>query len=167
MTDEHSTEAATPRVVASALSGLGPLDVHALYKLRVDVFVAEQDCPYAEIDDVDADPGTTHLLAWLPSGEPGGGEELAATIRVFGSDVHGSVMHIGRVCTAARWRGRGLAGELVRRGLELCAGRPVEIGAQSHLEDWYRGFGFVRCGDEYLDERIPHIPMRREADAGA
>src|SRR5699024_8165775 len=51
------------RVSASPLAQMGPLDVHALYKLRVDVFVAEQDCPYAEIDETDADPGTTHLLA--------------------------------------------------------------------------------------------------------
>ena len=34
------------RVAASSLARMGPLDVHALYKLRVDVFVAEQDCPY-------------------------------------------------------------------------------------------------------------------------
>ncbi|MDX2357607.1 hypothetical protein [Dietzia sp. PP-33] len=36
------------RVVASSLAGLGPLDAHALYTLRVGVFVAGQDCPYAE-----------------------------------------------------------------------------------------------------------------------
>ena len=142
-------------VVGSPLAALGPLDVHALYKLRVDVFVSEQDCPYAEIDDVDADPGTTHLLAWS-------GGELVATLRVFGSGVHGGVMHIGRVCTAADHRGRGLAGDLLRRAIDLCGDRPIEIGAQSYLEHWYEGFGFRRCGDEYLDERIPHIPMRRD-----
>ena len=149
------------RVVASPLAGLGPLDVHALYKLRVDVFVAEQDCPYAEIDEVDADPGTTHLLAWAPA--PGSGpDEVVATLRVFGSGVHGGVMHLGRVCTTPGWRGRGIAGVLIRRGLELCGELPVEIGAQSHLEGWYEQFGFLRCGPDYLDERIPHLPMRRD-----
>lgn len=153
----------SPRIVAAPLADLGPLDVHALYKLRVDVFVAEQDCPYAEIDDVDADPGTTHLLAWAAGPD---GEELAATLRVFGSapvddPVHGGVMHLGRVCTAAPWRGRGLAATLIRRGLELCGDRAVEIGAQAYLEQWYEAFGFVRCGEDYLDERIPHLPMRR------
>ncbi len=143
------------RVVAAPLVGLGPLDVHALYKLRVDVFVAEQDCPYAEIDEVDADPATTHLLARA-------GDEVVATLRVFGSDEPGGVMHLGRVCTAPTWRGRGIAADLIRRGLEACGDRPVEIGAQSHLERWYEQFGFVRCGPEYLDERIPHVPMRRD-----
>lgn len=143
------------RVTASALPELGPLDVHALYKLRVDVFVAEQDCPYAEIDNVDVDPATTHLLARGPGQGP---TELAATLRVFGDDV----MHLGRVCTAPEWRGQGIAAQLIRMGLELCGDRPVEIGAQSYLEQWYEQFGFVRSGPEYLDERIPHIPMRRD-----
>lgn len=143
------------QVTASTLAGLGPLDVHALYKLRVDVFVSEQDCPYAEIDETDADPGTTHLLARAPGQGP---TELAATLRVFGDDV----MHLGRVCTAPEWRGRGIAAQLIHRGLELGGDRPVEIGAQSYLEEWYEQFGFVRCGPEYLDERIPHIPMRRD-----
>ena len=143
-------------VVASTLAELGPLDVHALYKLRVDVFVAEQDCPYAEIDDVDADPGTTHLLARTPDGE------LVATLRVFGSKDHGGVMRIGRVCTSPAWRRRGVASRVIGRGLELCGDGPVEIGAQSYLERWYEQFGFVRCGPDYLDGRIPHLPMRRD-----
>ncbi|WP_314036825.1 GNAT family N-acetyltransferase [Dietzia sp. CH92] len=143
-------------ITASALADLGPLDVHALYRLRVDVFVAEQDCPYAEIDDVDADPGTTHLLARTADGD------LVATLRIFGDRAPGGVMHIGRVCTAPRWRGRGVAAELIRRALESCGTRPVEIGAQAYLEKWYEQFGFVRSGPDYLDGRIPHLPMRRD-----
>lgn len=144
------------RVVTSPLGQLGPLDVHALYKLRVDVFVAEQDCPFAEIDDTDANPETTHVLAWAPGRDS---SELTATLRVYGGD---GVMHIGRVCTAPQWRGRGIAARLIRAGLELCGDQPVEIGAQSHLEQWYRQFGFSRSGPEYLDGTIPHVPMRRD-----
>lgn len=166
------------RVTASPLAGLGPLDVHALYKLRVDVFVAEQDCPYAEIDEVDADPGTTHLLAWAAGAGTGAGtgsstgaragartdpddpEHLVATLRMFGSEVHGGVMHLGRVCTAPEWRGQGIAAQLIRLALSRCGDQPVEIGAQAYLERWYEQFGFVRCGEDYLDGRIPHLPMR-------
>ena len=144
------------RVTASALPELGPLDVHALYKLRVDVFVAEQDCPYAEIDETDADPGTTHLLARTPGQDP---SELAATLRIYGTD---GVMHLGRVCTAPQWRGQGVAARLIRAGLEMCGDQPVEIGAQAHLQQWYEQFGFVLCGPGYLDGRIPHVPMRRD-----
>ena len=156
--NEAPPSAETPelRIAASALDQLGPLDVHALYKLRVDVFVAEQDCPYAEIDEVDADPATTHLLARVPGPER---SELTATLRIYGS---GEVMHLGRVCTAPQWRGRGVAARLIRMGLDLCGGQPVEIGAQAHLQPWYEQFGFVRSGPEYLDGRIPHVPMRRD-----
>ena len=38
--------------------------VHELYKLRVNVFVYEQESPYSEIDDTDIHPGTQHLLAY-------------------------------------------------------------------------------------------------------
>ena len=143
-------------MAASALADLGPLDVHALYKLRVDVFVAEQDCPYAEIDQIDADPGTTHLLARAPGQCPA---ELAATLRIYGT---GDVMHLGRVCTAPQWRGQGIAARLIRVGLETCGDQPVEIGAQAHLQQWYEQFGFVLSGPESLDGRIPHVTMRRD-----
>ncbi len=139
---------------SSALTELGALDVHALYKLRVDVFVAEQDFPHAEIDEVDADPGTTHLLAWTAGPGP---VELAATLRIYPV---GGVMHIGRVCTAPAWRGRGIAARLVRLGLETCGEQPVEIGAQAYLQQWYEQLGFVVSGPGYLEGRIPHVPMR-------
>ena len=46
--------------------------------------------------------------------------------------------------------------------LEEGVGRPVVLDAQSHLIDWYAGFGFVVDGAEYVDEDgIPHTPMRR------
>jgi ElaA protein len=38
------------------------------------------------------------------------------------------------------------------------------MGAQSHLEDWYRRFGFRRSGEGYVEDGIPHVPMRREPE---
>lgn len=146
---------ASPTVHAAPLAELGALDVHHLYKLRVDVFVHEQDCPYAEIDEVDAAPTTLHYRALYDGG-------LAGTLRLFPSSAHGGVMHIGRVVTSPQSRGQGIAGRLIEKAIADAGDVPIEIGAQSYLEDWYGRFGFVRCGDEYLDERIPHIPMRRE-----
>lgn len=65
-------------ISAAPLGQLAALDVHQLYKLRVDVFVHEQRCPYAEIDATDADPQTVHLLAWDTDSH-----ELLGTARVF------------------------------------------------------------------------------------
>ena len=35
------------------------------------------------------------------------------------------------------------------------------LEAQTHLQDWYAGFGYERCGADYLEDGIPHTPMRR------
>ena len=74
----------------------------------------------------------------------------------------GAAKVIGRVATAKAARGQGLAAALIRRGIELCAGAPIHIGAQAYLEGWYEQFGFRRSGPGYVEDGIPHVPMRRE-----
>jgi predicted GNAT family N-acyltransferase len=66
------------------------------------------------------------------------------------------------VATAAAHRGEGLAARLMEAGIALCDGVPVTLGAQAHLEGWYARFGFVRSGAGYVEDGIPHVPMRRE-----
>jgi predicted GNAT family N-acyltransferase len=131
---------------------LSPYEVYALCRLRVDVFVVEQQCPYPELDGRDLEPGTVHL--WVESDG-----RVAATIRVLDD---GGTRAIGRVATAAGFRGRGLAGRLVHEGIARCAGFPITLGAQAHLEGWYERFGFRRSGPGYVEDGIPHVPMRRE-----
>ena len=45
--------------------------------------------------------------------------------------------------------------------LEACPGRPAVLGAQSPLVGWYNKFGFAVDGEEFLEDGIPHVPMRR------
>jgi ElaA protein len=131
---------------------LTPFEVYALCRLRVDVFVVEQECPYPELDGRDLEPATVHL--WF---ERGG--EVLATIRVLDD---GASKAIGRVATAISARHDGLAGRLMERGIELCGDAPITLGAQAYLEHWYERFGFWRSGEGYLEDGIPHVPMRRE-----
>lgn len=141
-----------PCVLASSLAVLDPLTLYALLKLRVDVFVVEQACAYPELDGVDAEPGTEHL--WVEvDGEP------VATLRTY-VDADGE-QHLGRVATAAAHRGHGHAALLLSEALRRVGERPVTIGAQTYLEGWYARFGFERCGPDYLEDGIPHLPMRR------
>ena len=133
---------------------LSPFEVYGLCRLRVDVFVVEQACPYPELDGRDLEPDTVHV--WY---ERDG--EVLATIRVLDD---GAEKVIGRVATAVEARGQGLAAALVRRGIELCAGAPIHLGAQAYLEDWYEQFGFRRSGPGYIEDGIPHVPMRRPGD---
>jgi ElaA protein len=130
---------------------LTPAELYGILRLRVDVFVVEQTCPYPELDGRDTEPTTTHL--WVPGPEG----RVLSTIRVLH---HGEDRAIGRVATAADARGQGLSARLVRRGIELCGGRTVDIGAQAYLEQWYERFGFRRSGPDYDEDGIRHLPMR-------
>ena len=138
----------------SPFADLTPFEVYALCRLRVDVFVVEQECPYPELDGRDTEPSTVHL--WFE--EDGA---VLATIRVLAD---GDTRAIGRVATAAPARGRGLAARLMAEGIALCGDAPVTLGAQAYLETWYERFGFRRSVPGYVEDGIPHVPMRREPD---
>lgn len=137
-----------------SLDQLSPRQLHDIIQLRVDVFVVEQECPYPELDGRDVEPGTRHL--WL--------ERDGAVVAVARILDDGDVWRIGRVAAARGSRGLGLAGTLMAAAIERCPGRPIVLSAQSHLTEWYGGFGFTPDGAEYLEDGIPHIPMRRDVE---
>lgn len=145
----------------SHLGELSPLEVHRLYKLRVDVFVSEQQTPYAEIDDIDALPTTFHVLAW---NKEGGQTELVGTARLFPSEWEDTpVMKLGRVCVTPSRRGDGLAQEIMRQTLRLSfeqqPGHDVVLDAQEPLIGYYRQFGFEPIGEMFNDVTVAHQPM--------
>lgn len=132
------------------------LDVETLYailRLRQDVFVLEQECLYPDLDGRDLEVGTVQWWAEVDGGD------VVATLRVL--DEGDGTARIGRVATAATARGRGIAEALVRAATQDATG-DVVLDAQSHLEGWYARLGFVRDGDEFVEDGIPHVPMRLE-----
>jgi predicted GNAT family N-acyltransferase len=143
----------SPRLRRSPFAELTPFEVYGLCRLRVDVFVVEQECPYPELDGRDTEATTQHL--WFEDDDGA----ILATIRVLDD---GPTRAIGRVATAASARGQGLAARLMEEGIALCAGFPITLGAQAYLEDWYGRFGFRVSGPGYVEDGIPHVPMRRE-----
>ena len=126
---------------------------HDIVKLRVDIFVVEQACPYPELDGLDTRGDTRHV--WL-QGEDGG---VASYVRLLAEDAG---TRIGRVVTRVDHRGQGLSGRLLTHALERSAG-PWVLHAQAHLADWYGRYGFVTLGEPFLEDGIPHVLMRREA----
>ena len=127
------------------------LALYALLRLRVDVFVVEQECPYPELDGRDLEPTTRHI--WIDEG----GMPVAC-LRLL-AEPDGS-HRISRVATAADQRHQGLAGLLVDHVMATTPGRLV-LNAQTYLEPWYVEHGFARTGDEFTDDGIPHVPMER------
>ncbi len=71
---------------------------------------------------------------------------------------------IGRVCVARDARRAGHAATLMAAALDLIgSGRDTVLDAQAYATRLYEDAGFVRDGEEFLDDGIMHVPMRRPA----
>ncbi len=139
-----------------AFESLSARELHDMLKLRADVFVVEQSCPFAEIDG--RDPDALHLLAWTAEGGP-----LAGTLRLFPPEPAVGRAVIGRVATAMAARGTGLGRAMMAEGMaearRLFGPAPIAIGAQARLERFYAGLGFIRDGGDYIEDGIAHCAM--------
>ncbi len=136
------------------LGDLSAEQLYAVFAARIDIFVVEQNCPYQELDGLDAD--AEHLIAWS-------GADLAGYLRVLAPDTRFADPSIGRIFTTQEFRGTGLGRELVAKGIERTRlrypGRPVRISAQRYLEKFYGSFGFTTVSEPYLEDNIPHVEM--------
>jgi ElaA protein len=138
------------------LDDLAARELYLLMQLRQDVFVVEQKCPYPDLDGADA--SSLHLSAWRAN-------EPLAYLRIIPPEVHKSgCPSLGRICTASSVRRTGIGRELVQRGLDLIClrwpGHDCQIGAQAYLRNFYETFGFAVNGEQYIEDGIPHFPMR-------
>ncbi|MEV2219694.1 GNAT family N-acetyltransferase [Nocardia vinacea] len=134
------------------------LDTATLYqllKLRVAVFVVEQKCAYPELDGFDLLPETRHF--WLD--DEG---EIISTLRLTEEHENGvKSFRIGRVCTSVPARGHGYTTRLVQAALAEAGSATVRLSAQTYLVDLYAKFGFKPDGDEFEEDGIMHLPMRK------
>ncbi|MHA6625951.1 GNAT family N-acetyltransferase [Pseudonocardia sichuanensis] len=150
-----TSDAVTATVHRSWAADLLPATLYELLRVRVDVFVVEQACPYAELDGRDLEDGARHF--WL--GGNGHPEPVLGTVRVLREP--GGEFRIGRLCTARTVRGRGLGRQLMEAALAEVGDRPCVLDAQEHLAGFYREFGFSAAGDTYDWDGVTHLPMRR------
>lgn len=153
-----------------------PVVLYRVLRLRTDVFVVEQHCPYPELDGRDLEPGS--LMVWASdetdtgvgagagAGDSAGdhAHAVVAVLRILRDE---AALRIGRVAAHPSRRGTGLAGQLFRFALEECARvapeLPIVLDAQEPLEGWYEGYGFTRNGETFVEDGIPHVPMTRKA----
>jgi ElaA protein len=141
----------------AAVADIDPVTLYRILELRVAVFVVEQAAAYPELDGRDVEDDAE--LLWV---ERGG--QILATLRILRDP---DATRIGRVATAPSARGEGLAADLMRMAVERLVGRwpdlPIDLDAQEHLADWYARFGFRISGPGFVEDDIPHVPMRRDA----
>ena len=149
------------RVLVAGIDELPARTAYDVWRLRQQVFVVEQDCPYPDLDGRDLEDSTRHLV--LLDDEDGQGEAVVGTLRVLDD---GGWSRIGRVVVAPAARGRGLAAVMMDEAMALCGDREVRLDAQTGLTAFYEGYGCVVTGPEFDEDGVMHVPMARAATTG-
>lgn len=132
-------------------------ELYAMLRLRSEIFVVEQNCPYLDLDN--KDQKSFHLLYYVNN-------EFAGSTRLVPAGLSFKENSIGRVVIANSHRGLGLGKKLMKASIEGCYEKfgkgPIRIGAQYHLSKFYQSLGFVKQGEVYEEDEIPHIEMLLE-----
>ena len=137
------------------LSRWTDLDIDTLYnilQLRQSIFIVEQNCPYLDADGQDAH--ALHLSGIAK-------DTLCAYARIFPPQK--DRIAIGRVIVQPAFRGQGLGYTLMKeahhRAQKTFGIDRFFVSAQQHLAHFYQNLGYQICGNPYLEDDIPHVPM--------
>lgn len=137
------------------LEKMAPLLLYDMLALREAIFVVEQNCIYQELDG--RDKTAQHLLA-IHDGV------VVACLRVLPAGRPEEKVRIGRVAVSADWRKQGVARVMMQRAIEKVRSDDPSCGiyldAQTYLQAFYQSLGFEVCGNEFLEDGIPHVPMQ-------
>ena len=143
------------KLMVKHFAELSAEELFEIYKLRVSVFVVEQQCPYQEIDD--ADKVAYHI--WLQD-EDG----IEAYARALPKGAAFPTAAIGRVIAVKRRCGLGskIVAAAVDTAREKFAADKITIEAQVYARALYEKAGFHQTSEEFLEDGIPHIQMQLE-----
>lgn len=122
-----------------------------IYKLRVDVFVVEQQCPYHEVDDIDT---ITHHI-YLQNDN----SKILAYCRMYKEN---DTFHIGRVIASERRKGYGtqIMKTAVKFATEELHADSIILEAQTYAKNFYEKLGFTQTSEPFVEDGIPHIQMK-------
>ena len=127
-------------------------ELYQILKLRVNVFVVEQCCPYPELDD--CDQKAVHV--WLED-EDG----IEACLRILDRNIKSEWVTIGRVIAVKRRAGLGTrilqAG--IRVAKECFEAESVYLEAQTYARAFYEKQGFRVISEEFPEDGIAHVKM--------
>jgi len=130
-------------------------ELYQILQLRSEVFVVEQDCVYQDVDG--KDQKSLHVFGVK-------NKKIVAYTRIFKPGDYFKNASIGRVVVAQKERAYGYGHELIKASIQAVQKNyttlEITISAQTHLKKFYQIHGFVKVGEEYLEDGIPHIEMR-------
>lgn len=129
-------------------------ELYALLKLRAEVFVVEQNCPYQDLDGYDQSALHLYIIH---------GDKPSAYARIIPPGAYYKEASIGRVITSKEYRMTGLGKKLFEQCIKICkqhySKQAIRIMAQCYLRKFYMDFGFVEEGPEFIEDGIPHVEM--------
>ncbi|HET7819552.1 MAG TPA: GNAT family N-acetyltransferase [Bacteroidia bacterium] len=130
-------------------------ELYEIFRLRIEVFVVEQNCPYQDADRKDYKG--FHLMGYDIN------QTLIAYARILPEGISYKEVSIGRVITSPVARKTGAGKSLMQKAMEIIKEKygnvAIRIGAQEYLHTFYNGFGFKKVSETYLEDNIPHIEM--------
>ena len=125
-------------------------ELYDVLRLRSEVFVVEQNCPYQDMDGKDLK--SFHLMGRNEK------KELLAYARILPAGISYKESSIGRVVTSPKVRGTGAGKELMKEAIKAVKQQfgkePIRIGAQCYLKKFYEDLGFEIASEEYLEDNI-------------
>ena len=128
--------------------------LYQIIRLRLEVFVLEQNCIYQDLDN--KDQKAIHLV-----GEEEG--KVIAYTRLFKKGDYFENASIGRVIVKKESRKKDYGKIIMQKSIEELKKEHneenIEISAQKYLIKFYDDLGFKKSGEEYLEDNIPHIKM--------
>lgn len=132
-------------------------ELYTILRLRAEVFVVEQNCPYQDVDN--KDQKALHILGYK-------NKQLIAYTRLFKPNDYFEFSSIGRVVVAQKERKHKYGYDLMNVSIKVIKSHfnetKIAISAQVYLKKFYHNLGFIQQGDDYLEDDIPHIYMIKE-----
>lgn len=133
------------------------LTLDQLYKiiqLRSEIFVVEQNCVYQDLDFKDQQ--ALHLLGLKNN-------KIIGYTRIFKPGDYFDNASIGRVVIDKSERKYGYGHLLMEASIKVIyknfKTNKITISAQLYLKNFYETHGFIKLGEVYLEDGIPHIKM--------
>lgn len=128
-------------------------ELFEIYKLRSEVFIVEQNCPYNDVDEKDK-------IAFHIYSKDYENNNIISYGRIF---LENDYAHIGRVIVNKDFRSKGLGRELLKKLIYVSndkfANKDIFIEAQARLQKFYEEFNFKAISETFLLDGIPHIEM--------
>ena len=142
------------KLIIKSFEELTTKELYEIIKLRIEVFIVDQECIYKDLDYLDYN--CYHHFIEDDS-------KIVAYLRILGKGLNFDEISFSRVVTNKLYRGKGFCKKLLFESINFVENNLkesiIKLRAQVYAKGLYESLGFEEFGEEYLDRDIPHINM--------